>query len=75
MTGREALLNIPGILMSAKNWYNNKGCWYLEADIARMQGIFKSVEKASPKDGVVGVEHVNDIKNDVFCVRVLRCAE
>jgi hypothetical protein len=36
-----------------------------------MQGDFKCIEKASPEDGIVRVEHVDSIKSDVFCVSVL----
>jgi hypothetical protein len=36
-----------------------------------MQGRFESVEDASPKNGIVGVENVNNIKSDVIHVRVL----
>jgi hypothetical protein len=32
---------------------------------------FKSIEKASSKDSIIRVEHVNDIKGDVLCARVL----
>jgi hypothetical protein len=31
----------------------------------------KCIEKASSKDGIIRVEHVNDIKGHVLCVRVL----
>jgi hypothetical protein len=37
-----------------------------------MQGSFKSVKKASVEDGVIRVEHIDDIKGDVFCAGVLR---
>jgi hypothetical protein len=40
-----------------------------------MQDDFKNVEEASPKNGIVGVEHVNDIKSDVLHVRALWGAE
>jgi hypothetical protein len=40
-----------------------------------MQGGFKCIEDASSEDGVVGVEYVDDIKSDVFCVRVLQSAK
>jgi hypothetical protein len=36
-----------------------------------VQSSFKSIEKASSKCGIIRVEHVNDIKGDVFYVRVL----
>jgi hypothetical protein len=36
-----------------------------------VQGSFESAEKVSAKDGVVRVEHVDDIKGDVLCVGVL----
>jgi hypothetical protein len=32
--GCKALLNIPGILLTAKNGYNSEGGWNLEAEIA-----------------------------------------
>jgi hypothetical protein len=37
-----------------------------------MQGNFESIENASSKDGVIRVEHVNDVKGDVLCAGVLR---
>jgi hypothetical protein len=40
-----------------------------------MQGNFECIEKASSEDGVVRVEHVDDIKNDVCHGRVLRGVE
>jgi hypothetical protein len=40
-----------------------------------MQGNLESVEETFPKKDVIGVEHVNDIKSDVLCVRVLWGAE
>jgi hypothetical protein len=34
-----------------------------------MQGSFKSIEETSSKVGVVGIEHINNVKGDVFYVR------
>jgi hypothetical protein len=70
VTTREALLNISGILLTTKNGYNSEGFMGLEAEIARMQSSFECIKKDSPKNGVVRVEHANDIKSDVFYVRV-----
>jgi hypothetical protein len=67
----EALLDISGILLPTENGYNFEGCWDLEAKIARMQGNFECIEGASPKNGVVRLEHVDDIKSDVLRVTVL----
>lgn len=36
-----------------------------------MQGGFKRVEEASSKNGIVRVEHVNNIKSDVLRAMVL----
>jgi hypothetical protein len=36
-----------------------------------VQGSFKSIKEASSKDGVIRIEHVNNIKGDVFGARVL----
>jgi hypothetical protein len=35
-----------------------------------VQSSFESIEEASSEDDIIGVKHVDDIKNDVFCVRV-----
>jgi hypothetical protein len=75
VAGCEALLDIPGILLTTNNGYNSEGGQNLEAEIAWVQGSFESIEEASFKDGIIGVEHVNDIKGDVLCVRVLRGTE
>jgi hypothetical protein len=40
-----------------------------------MQCNFKSVEEASSKNGIVGVEHVDAAKSDVLGTRVLWGAE
>jgi hypothetical protein len=37
-----------------------------------MQSSFKSIEETSSKDGIIRVEHVNDIERNVLCVRVLQ---
>jgi hypothetical protein len=36
-----------------------------------MRGGLEGVEETSPKNGIVGVEYVNDIKSDVLHARVL----
>jgi hypothetical protein len=40
-----------------------------------MQSGFECIEEASSKNGVVRVQHVDDIKSDILCVWVLRGAE
>jgi hypothetical protein len=40
-----------------------------------MQSGFKCIEEISLENGVVRVEHVDNIKSDVFCVRVLQGAK
>jgi hypothetical protein len=40
-----------------------------------MLGDFECIGKASFEDGVVRIEHVNDIKSDVLRVRVLQGAK
>jgi hypothetical protein len=40
-----------------------------------MQSGFECIEEASFENGVVRVEHVDNIKSDVFCARVLWGAE
>jgi hypothetical protein len=37
-----------------------------------MQSSFECIEETSIKNGVVRIEHVDNIKSDVFCVRVLQ---
>jgi hypothetical protein len=71
----ETLLDISGILLTAKNGYNSEGHGDLETEIAQMQSGFKCIEEASSENGIVRVEHVDNIKSDVFCVRVLQGAE
>jgi hypothetical protein len=73
--GREALLDISSILLTAKNGYNSNGCWDLETKISRVQESFECIEETSSEDCVVRVEHVDDIKSDVLRARVLRGAE
>jgi hypothetical protein len=40
-----------------------------------VQGKFESIEKASSKDGIIGLEHVDNIESVVFYVRVLQGAK
>jgi hypothetical protein len=41
----------------------------------RMQDNFKSIQHAPPENGVVWICHVDDIKCDVFCAKVLGSAK
>jgi hypothetical protein len=36
-----------------------------------VQSGFECIEETSSKDGIIGIEHVADIKSDVFCATVL----
>jgi hypothetical protein len=65
---RETLLDIFVILLTAKNGYNSKGHGDLETKIARMQSGLDCIKETSSKNGIVRVEHVDNIKSDVFCV-------
>jgi hypothetical protein len=67
MTEREAFLNISGVFLAAKNRYDAEGGWNLEAEISYVQSNFEGIDEASSKDGVVRIEHVDNIKGDVFC--------
>jgi hypothetical protein len=37
-----------------------------------MQGSFESVRQPSSEDGIIGIEHVDDIEGYVLCSWVLR---
>jgi hypothetical protein len=45
------------------------GSW--KTDPLFLRWFCYNIEKASPKDGIIGVEHIDDIEGDVFCARVL----
>jgi hypothetical protein len=66
VAGREALFNVFGVLLAVEDGYNSEGGWDLEAEVPRMQGSFKSIEKPSSEDGIIGVMNVDDIKGDVL---------
>jgi hypothetical protein len=40
-----------------------------------VQDSFESIEKASSKDIIIRIEHVNNMEGDVLCVKVLRNAK
>jgi hypothetical protein len=65
------LLDVSGILLAVENGYNSNGCWYLEAEVTRVEGSFKRVQDNSSKCGIIRVEHIDDVKGYVFSERVL----
>jgi hypothetical protein len=67
----ESLLDVSGIFLATRNGYNSEGGWNLEVEISIMQGSFESIKKTSFEDGIVGVEHIDYVKGDVLCARVL----
>jgi hypothetical protein len=71
----EALLNISGFLLTAKDGYDSKGCWYFKMHVCQMQSSFECFQEDPFEDNIIWVCHVDHIEGDVFGVGVLGGAE
>jgi hypothetical protein len=71
----EALLNISGFLLAAKDGYDSKICLYFKTQVCRVHGIFECIRGAPSEDSIMWVWHIDNNEGDVFGVGIFRGAE
>jgi hypothetical protein len=70
LTWNKVSLNVTRGLLVTVNRYHALRTRNFHAEVQSMNGRFKFIDGAPTHYGVVGIDHVNDVKGDLFASRI-----